>query len=83
MPTQLRINRDPFDALICAAARDLDLPLMSRDGHIRGSDMVRVIWQASGPPEDREAFAALFRRRQAEIYRFALHLTGVPAVAWT
>lgn len=28
-----------------------------------------------------EAFAALFRRRQAGVYRFALHMTGLPAVA--
>jgi RNA polymerase sigma-70 factor, ECF subfamily len=28
-----------------------------------------------------EAFAALFRRRQADVYRFALHMTGLPAVA--
>jgi RNA polymerase sigma-70 factor (ECF subfamily) len=28
-----------------------------------------------------EAFTALFRRRQADVYRFALHMTGVPAVA--
>jgi hypothetical protein len=30
--------------LICAAARDLDLPLISRDGDIRGSGVVRVLW---------------------------------------
>jgi RNA polymerase sigma-70 factor, ECF subfamily len=30
---------------------------------------------------DAEAFTALFRRRQAEVYRFALHMTGAPAVA--
>jgi PIN domain nuclease of toxin-antitoxin system len=41
---ELRFNRDPFDALICAAARDLDLPLISRDGDIRGSGVVRVLW---------------------------------------
>jgi PIN domain nuclease of toxin-antitoxin system len=40
----LRINRDPFDALICAAARELDLPLLTRDGDIRSSGAVRVIW---------------------------------------
>jgi RNA polymerase sigma-70 factor (ECF subfamily) len=28
-----------------------------------------------------DAFAALFRRRRAEVYRFALHMTGVPAIA--
>lgn len=39
-----RPNRDPFDALICAAARRLDLPLLTRDGEIRNSGLVRVIW---------------------------------------
>ena len=29
----------------------------------------------------RDAFAALFRRRQSEVYRFALHMTGRPALA--
>lgn len=41
---ELRVNRDPFDALICAAARDLELPLITRDGDIRASGVVRVIW---------------------------------------
>jgi PIN domain nuclease of toxin-antitoxin system len=40
----LRINRDPFDALICAAARDLQLPLITRDTDIGESGVVRVIW---------------------------------------
>jgi PIN domain nuclease of toxin-antitoxin system len=40
----LAINRDPFDALICAAARDLALPLMTRDTDIGASGAVRVIW---------------------------------------
>ena len=30
---------------------------------------------------DREAFGALFRRRQAEVYRFALHMTASAAAA--
>jgi RNA polymerase sigma-70 factor, ECF subfamily len=30
---------------------------------------------------DREALTALFRRRHVEVYRFALHMTGQPAVA--
>ena len=30
---------------------------------------------------DAQAFARLFSRRQAEVYRFALHMTGAPAVA--
>ena len=41
---EIRVNRDPFDALICAAARDLQLPLITRDGDIRSSGMLRVIW---------------------------------------
>ncbi|MGB2715186.1 MAG: type II toxin-antitoxin system VapC family toxin [Vicinamibacterales bacterium] len=40
----LRFSRDPFDALICAAAQDLELPLITRDNEIRGSGVVRVIW---------------------------------------
>lgn len=39
-----RPNRDPFDALVCAAARHLDLPLLSRDADIRRSGLVEVIW---------------------------------------
>ena len=41
---EIRVNRDPFDALICAAARDLELPLVTRDGDIRASGAVRIIW---------------------------------------
>jgi len=41
---ELRINRDPFDALICAAARDLALPLLTRDTDIERSGAVRVMW---------------------------------------
>ena len=41
---ELRINRDPFDALICAAARELSLPLITRDTEIEQSGAVRVIW---------------------------------------
>jgi PIN domain nuclease of toxin-antitoxin system len=40
----LRFNRDPFDALICAAARDLGLPLLTRDHDIATSGTVRTIW---------------------------------------
>jgi len=32
------------DALICAAARHLELALLTRDGDIRQSGLVRVIW---------------------------------------
>jgi len=30
---------------------------------------------------DAEAFASLFRRRQADVYRFALHMTASPSIA--
>ena len=42
------------------------------------SDAVLLTRVAAG---DRDALAALFRRRQQNVYRFALHLTGSPAVA--
>lgn len=41
---ELRFTRDPFDALICATARTLELPLITRDASIRGSGVVKVIW---------------------------------------
>jgi PIN domain nuclease of toxin-antitoxin system len=41
---EMRFNRDPFDALIVAAARALDAPLMTRDADIRASGAVRVLW---------------------------------------
>ncbi len=41
---ELRLNRDPFDALIVASARNAGLPLITRDGDIRGSGAVKVIW---------------------------------------
>ena len=41
---ELRFTRDPFDALICAAARDLHLPLITRDGPIRESGSVTTAW---------------------------------------
>jgi PIN domain nuclease of toxin-antitoxin system len=39
-----RPNDDPFDALVCAAARHLDLPLITRDADIADSRLVRVVW---------------------------------------
>ena len=30
---------------------------------------------------DREAFGALYRRRRPDVYRFALHMTGIAAAA--
>ena len=41
---ELRFTRDPFDALIVACARDLKLPLITRDSAIRESGSVTVIW---------------------------------------
>jgi len=41
---ELRFTRDPFDTLICAAARVMNLPLVTRDADIRGAGVVRVIW---------------------------------------
>jgi PIN domain nuclease of toxin-antitoxin system len=41
---ELRFTRDPFDALVVAAARDLRLPLVTRDRAIGESGLVRTIW---------------------------------------
>jgi PIN domain nuclease of toxin-antitoxin system len=41
---ELRFTRDPFDALIVAAARTLELPLLTRDSTIAGSGAVPVVW---------------------------------------
>ena len=41
---EMRFTRDPFDALIVAVARDLRLPLITRDNAIRESGTVRIIW---------------------------------------
>ena len=40
----LPLTHDPFDALIVAAARSLDLPLITRDGRIRDSGTVAIVW---------------------------------------
>ena len=39
-----RPNEDPFDALVCAAARVLDVPLVTRDGDIQDSRLVKILW---------------------------------------
>lgn len=39
----IRPNRDPFDSLICAAARTLGLPLLTRDSQIKGFGL-EVVW---------------------------------------
>lgn len=41
---ELRFNRDPFDALIVAAAQLSGLPLISRDAEIQESGAVKTIW---------------------------------------
>ena len=41
---ELRVNRDPFDALIVAAAQVLSLPLITKDTAIVESKTVKVIW---------------------------------------
>jgi PIN domain nuclease of toxin-antitoxin system len=41
---ELRFTRDPFDALIVASAQRAGLPLVTRDGDIRKSGVVAVIW---------------------------------------
>lgn len=41
---ELRFTRDPFDALICAAAQTAELPLITRDAEITASGVVTVIW---------------------------------------
>lgn len=41
---EMRFTRDPFDALIVAAARDLRLPLLTRDAAIRESGTVTILW---------------------------------------
>ena len=40
----LTFTRDPFDALIVAAAQIVDLPLVTRDAAIEHSRSVAVIW---------------------------------------
>ena len=40
----LLFARDPFDALIVSAAQSLNLPLITRDGAIRHSGAVAVVW---------------------------------------
>lgn len=40
----LRFTRDPFDSLVCAAARKLRLPLLTRDADIAAAGVVEIIW---------------------------------------
>jgi PIN domain nuclease of toxin-antitoxin system len=41
---EMRFTRDPFDALIVAVARDLGVPLITRDAPIRASGTVKILW---------------------------------------
>ena len=41
---ELRPSKDPFDSLICAAARHLELPLLTQDGEIGRSGIVKTVW---------------------------------------
>ena len=41
---ELRFTRDPFDALICAVARDLSMPLLTGDSVIAHAGVVKVVW---------------------------------------
>ena len=41
---ELRFTRDPFDALICAVASIVGVPLITRDSMIRASGTVAVLW---------------------------------------
>jgi PIN domain nuclease of toxin-antitoxin system len=42
--SELTALRDPFDALVCAAAMDLSLPLITRDAAIVGAGRVKTVW---------------------------------------
>jgi len=44
LASELAFTRDPFDALIVATARSLELPLVTRDTAIRESGAVAVLW---------------------------------------
>jgi predicted nucleic acid-binding protein len=44
LASEARPNNDPFDGLICAAARRLDVPLITRDTAITAWGKVRVVW---------------------------------------
>lgn len=41
---ELRFNRDPFDALVVAAANALELPLITRDTEIVGANVLKTVW---------------------------------------
>jgi PIN domain nuclease of toxin-antitoxin system len=40
----IRFGRDPFDPLICAAAQNVGLPLITRDADITASGVIKVLW---------------------------------------
>jgi len=51
-----RPNDNPFDALICAAAATLALPLVTRDRAIQDWGRVRTVWQTGARLGRRIAF---------------------------
>jgi PIN domain nuclease of toxin-antitoxin system len=40
----MQFHNDPFDALIVASAKAVNLPLVTRDAAIQDSGVVKVIW---------------------------------------
>ncbi len=44
LASEARPNDDPFDGLICAAARRLGVPLITRDAAIADWGQVRTVW---------------------------------------
>ena len=44
LAADMRPNDDPFDALICAAAQHVELPLITRDADIERSRLVKAVW---------------------------------------
>ena len=40
----LRFNRDPLDALIVAAAQEIQLPLITRDAEIGAAGIIGTVW---------------------------------------
>jgi len=44
LAAEIRVGRDPFDDLICAAAVSLELPLITADQRIQDSGKVKTAW---------------------------------------
>ena len=52
------------------------IPVQTMATQITDSELVQMMLGG-----DKEAFAELYRRRQRDVYRFALHMTGAPDLA--